>query len=374
MRILSLVPSLHDTSPGQRFRLEQWDPILNRQGIEIEQHPFEDEALHSIVHQPGSSRDKIRLIMQAFRRRIGLVKRVREFDAVYVFREAAILGPPFIERAMNRKGVPIVFDFDDAIFVPYKSPTNSYLSLLKFPGKTGELCGIAAHVMAGNQYLANYARRSNISVSIVPTTIDTAKYLPRDNAISHAVPVIGWSGSHSTVQHLDTLREVLPELAKQERFRLRVIGSSVYSLGGVDVDSMPWSSATELDDLKKIDVGLMPLPNDEWSKGKCGLKALQYMALGIPTVCSPVGVNTEIITDGKNGFLASTDAEWVARLKELLQDMALRRCLGGAGRRTVEELYSADVVAPLVASVFNSVCASQRSVRSRLDRERSAIL
>jgi glycosyltransferase involved in cell wall biosynthesis len=165
---------------------------------------------------------------------------------------------------------------------------------------------------------------------------------------------IGWSGSFSTIQHLDTLREALTNLAGSEQFRLRVIGTPEYTLDGVDVESMPWRADTEVADLSAIDIGIMPLPDDGWSKGKCGLKALQYMALGIPTICSPVGVNSTIIEDGVNGYLAGSNADWISKLKVLIHDGTLRERIGLAGRETVEQKYSAKVIAPLVHEVFET--------------------
>lgn len=369
LKVLALVPSIRDTSPGQRFRLEQWEPILNSEGIVIDLQPFEDKELHAQVHKAGGSRRKVQLIMQAFRRRWQLVRRVRDYDVVYVFREAALLGPPWIEKAICRKGVPMVFDFDDAIFVPYKSPTNSYLSLLKFAGKTKQLCQISSHVLAGNPYLAEYAGAVNKNVSVVPTTIDTDKYLPVDLARGRQKPVIGWSGSFSTVQHLDTLRETLPKLAKLVSYKLRVIGTPDYQLPGVETQALPWRSDTELADLGEMDAGLMPLPDDTWSKGKCGLKALQYMALGIPAVCSPVGVNTEIVQDGENGCIAGTEEEWIDRLTRLIRTEETRVELGRAGRQTVVDKYSARVQAPRVATIFKSVCPSRVPAKGALEME-----
>jgi glycosyltransferase involved in cell wall biosynthesis len=214
---------------------------------------------------------------------------------------------------------------------------------------------MSAHVMAGNSYLAEYARQVNANVTIVPTTIDTEKYAVRTEAHESELPTIGWTGSFSTVQHLDTLRSALQKLAKQTKFRLRVIGTPTYKLDGLDVEAMPWRADTELEDLHAIDIGVMPLPDDAWSKGKCGLKALQFMALGIPTVCSPVGVNTEIIQDGENGFIASSEDEWVEKLGRLVHSAELRRQLGRAGRRTVEAKYSANVQAPRVFELLRSV-------------------
>jgi glycosyltransferase involved in cell wall biosynthesis len=355
MRLLALVPSLFDTSPGQRFRLEQWEPLLRQRGVEIVYAPFEDEELHAVLYTSGNMQEKLRLVGRAFKRRASLLRSVRDYDLVYVFREASLLGPPVFERWVHRSGVPMIFDFDDAIFVPYVSPSNRYLSLLKQPTKTKTICRLAAHVMAGNPYLAQYARRVNNQVTIVPTTIDTEKYSAAVRETPNDPPLIVWSGSYSTVQHLDTLRKVLQRLAKQERFRLRVIGTADYELEGVAVESMPWRSETEVDDLRVADIGIMPLPDDRWSKGKCGLKALQYMAFGIPTISSPVGVNTVIIQDGQNGLIAATEDEWVSKLASLLRSPEMRNRLGTAGQVTVKTQYSATVQAPRVYDILESV-------------------
>lgn len=361
MHLLAIVPSLYDTSPGQRFRIEQWEPLLRTLGVEITYAPFEDEALHAVLYRPGRMVVKLGLTASAFARRALWLRRLRAYDAVYIFREAALLGPAIFERAISRLGLPVIFDFDDSIFVPYKSPSNGYLSYLKMPAKTRTICRLATHVLAGNPYLAEYARQTNEHVTIVPTTIDTEKYQlsPRE---PNDVPVIGWSGSFSTVQHLDILRSALQRLAQRERFRLRVIGTPHYELAGVEVEALPWRAATEVEDLRPLDIGIMPLPDDEWTRGKCGLKALQYMALGIPTICSPVGVNSEIIQDGDNGFLAATEDEWIARLTQLLHSSELRARLGLAGRTTVEAKYSATAQAPRVFEVLRSVVDGRQSV------------
>ena len=371
MRILAFVPSYHDTSPGQRFRMEQWEPLLRGQGVEIDFESFESEELHSLLYKSGNYSRKIALIARAFARRALALRSVRNYDAVYVFREAALLGPAVFERWIHAAGVPMVFDFDDAIFVRYISPSNGYLSYLKFPAKTRAICRLATHVMAGNRYLADYARKVNPNVTIVPTTIDTEKYTVETEGPQSDMPVIGWSGSHSTVQHLDTLRGALERLAAQERFRLRVIGTASYELEGVEVEAIPWRSETEVADLRPIHIGVMPLPDEDWSRGKCGLKALQYMALGIPTVCSPVGVNSEIVRDGENGFIAATEDEWVEKLSRLLREVQLREDLGRAGRVTVEETYSASVQAPRVYNILKSLTRDAGKSGERIKGVRS---
>ena len=354
MKVLAIVPYIYDTSPGQRFRLEQWENLLTEKGVEITYSPFETEELRQILHQSGNTLQKIQAVTRNMTRRRNEVKSLEGYDLVYLFREAALLGPAWFERKIARSSIPIVFDFDDAVFHAYVSPSNGYLSYLKFPNKTGEICRLSAHVMAGNQYLADYAKKYNENVTIIPTTIDTEKYQVAEKKDSELV-TIGWSGSFSTVQNLDTIRGVLQELAKQEKFRLRVIGTPNYELSGVDTEALKWQSETEIEDLQQIDIGMMPLPDDQWSKGKCGLKALQYMALGIPTICSPVGVNSEIVRDGINGFLAGNKDEWIEKLKKLLHSFELRKKLGAAGRKTVEESYSARSQAPRVFEIFESV-------------------
>lgn len=363
MRVLAIVPSLYDTSPGQRFRIEQWEPLLRERGVEVTYAPFESEELHRVLYQPGNLARKLGLVMGNFARRLSLISSARQYDVCYIFREAALLGPPVIERLIKRKGIPIIFDFDDAIFVSYRSPSNGYLSYLKFAGKTKTICRMSAHIMVGNPYLSEYARQYNQNVTVVPTTIDTDKYVASNGAKSFSeVPTIGWTGSFSTVQHLDTLRGALQKLAQRERFRLRVIGTPEYQLDVVEVEAFAWRSQTEIEDLRPIDIGIMPLPDDAWSKGKCGLKALQFMALGIPVACSPVGVNTEIIQDGQNGFIAATEDEWVDKLSRLLRSAGLRKRIGDSGRATVEQMYSAKAQAPRVHKIFQSVALGTREI------------
>jgi len=372
MRVLALVPSVYDTSPGQRYRLEQWEPLLRERGVEITYAPFESEELHATVYAQGRLVEKLKLVTRALRRRSSLLSNLKAYDLVYIFRETALLGPAFFERLIHRSGVPFVFDFDDAVFVSYKSPSNGYLSYLKFAGKTVTSCRLAAHVMAGNPYLATYARRVNQNVTIIPTTIDTDKYKPLAYDRKPGPIVIGWTGSYSTVQHLDTLRETLKKLAGRTTFRLRVIGTPSYQVDGIDVEAMPWRAHTELEDLSKIDIGIMPLPDDNWSKGKCGLKALQFMALGIPTVCSPVGVNTDIIQDNVNGMLAASEEEWIKKLSILLESPERREHLGRAGRRTVEQKYSAVSQAPRVHEIFKSVAQTSRVTTKQVLQSASA--
>ena len=372
MKVLAIVPHEFDTTPGQRFRIEQWEPLLRKRGVEITYSSFTTPTLGKILYRSGHQLSKTAHIAAAYLRQSSSILSARRFDLVYLFREAALIGPALIESAIAWQRVPIVFDFDDAIFIPYKSPSNGFLSYLKFFGKTRSLCRLATQILAGNTYLADYARQFNSEVCLAPTTIDTDQYRPGDRERREGdVPVIGWTGSHSTLQHLQTAVPALSRLAKHHPFRLVAIGADAPHIEGVRTESRPWRAETEVQDLLDIDVGIMPLPDDPWSRGKCGLKALQYMALGIPPVVSPVGVNTEIINENVNGLVAGTEEEWIEKLGSLLTDPALRNRLGQAARQTVEERYSARVVAPRVFEVFQK--ALSRRVSAEVEAHPSHI-
>jgi glycosyltransferase involved in cell wall biosynthesis len=354
VRVLAWVPQPTGRSPGQRFRIEQWAPHLQREGIDIVYSPFVENGLADVLAAPGRTARKALGVAAAWAGRLWEAVSRLEADLVYVFREGALVGPAVAERLLALRR-PFVFDFDDAVWVRYLSPLNSYFSYLRFPGKTATLCRAARHVMAGNAYLGAYASRYNAQVSIVPTTVETSICRPRPSRRA-GIPVIGWTGSFSTAPYLQLLKGALERLRRRHAFRVKVIGANRFSLEGVDVEVVPWRVATEIEDLWDIDVGVMPLPDAEWERGKCGLKALQYMALAVPAVVSPVGVNREIVEHGRTGFHATNEDEWVDALDRLLGDPELRDRVGRAGRALVETRYSAAAVAPSVADVFRSAC------------------
>ena len=262
-----------------------------------------------------------------------------------VCREAFLTGTTVFEKMIQRSGVPVIYDFDDAIWHFDVSEANRSFGWLKNPGKTARLISMADIVFAGNRYLADYASHHNSNVVIIPTTIDTEEYIPASVA-GRDVVCIGWSGSITTIRHFEMAILFLREIKRKygDRVVFKVIGDGGYVNDELGIRGIPWSREAELDELSGIDIGIMPLPDDEWAKGKCGLKGLQYMALGIATVMSPVGVNTEIIRDGENGMLAGDDDEWVDKLCRLIEDPELRRRCGEAGRRTVEKYYSVEAV------------------------------
>jgi glycosyltransferase involved in cell wall biosynthesis len=302
-----------------------------------------------VLYEPGHKAVKIRETLRGYLKRTWEALRWASADVIFVYREAALLGSAWIEELFALR-LPLVFDFDDAIYLADTSQANAWSRRLKSVTKVETICRVARHVCVGNEFLASYAKDRARQVTVVPSTIDTDVYRIQPRP-SNRVPIIGWTGSVTTVRYLTALAPALRQLRQSLEFELRVIGAKT-DIQGLSVRCLPWRAETEADDLRALDVGLMPLPDDEWSRGKCGMKALQYMALGIATVVSPVGANATIVRDGSNGFYASTHEEWIDRIMLVLEDESLRRRLGDEGRKTVEESYSAQVHVPRIARLF----------------------
>ena len=343
-----------DHAPSQRFRFEQYLDRLQAAGIRCHVSALMTPEMYRILYRPGRFFLKFAYCVKAFFVRLADVWRARSYDICFIHREAFPIGPPFVERLLAWMGKPTIFDFDDAIYLPNASAANRFVEPYKNAGKIAAIIRMSDAVIAGNPYLAEYARQHNKRVTIIPTTIDTDRYLPRPSSSQGGV-CVGWSGSRTTIAHLKLLTGVLRTLHERFGVRIKVIGDRTFAIPGVPVDAQDWDASTELQALEPIDIGLMPLPDEEWAKGKCGLKALQYMALGIPAVCSPVGVNAEIIQDGVNGYLASTEAEWIDRLSRLIEDEQLRRSFGRAARETVETRYSVQANASRYVAVLRDV-------------------
>lgn len=340
MKILFLVPYPVGKSPSQRFRFEQYFSLLLSHGHTFEVQSFLDERGWASIYSKGKAWEKFTALLRGFWRRFRIIFAARQYDAIFIHRELAPIGPPLLEWLLPSSEVPIIYDFDDAIWMTDQVDESQIASVVRWRKKVGFICRIASRVSCGNEYLANYARKFNASVLVNPTTIDTQYHrrLPRH---SGGKLTIGWTGSHSTLKYLD---QVVPAIRTLEQefhdLTFLVIADRAPDLGLTSMSFVSWNEATEIDELTRLDIGIMPLPDDDWSKGKCGFKALQYMALGIPAVVSPVGVNTSIVRDGENGFWCQTTEDWVKCLSELLKDPQLRERIGRAGQSTVENYYS----------------------------------
>ena len=365
--VCALVPYPPGTTPSQRYRIEQWRPYLEAQGITIELYPFADEHLMELLHKPGRRAAKALANVNRFARRFVEATTTRHYDAVFIHRAACIAGPSLLERLVVLFGRPLIYDFDDAIFKLHTTQANRRFGWLKFPGKTATICRISSHVVVGNAWLADYARQHNSRVTVIPTSIDTDQYKMAHKNGSNGKLIVGWTGSSTSQTHLEMFAPLLRKLKSRRDVELRVISNREPVLPDIEYVWQPWSAESEVADLTHFDVGIMPMPDDEWAKGKCALKALQYMAMGIPTICSAVGANRDVIQHGENGLLARSDEDWITNLESLIDDAALRQRLGAMGRRTVEDRYSmkscADLFAKVVRETIDEKQASSAAVQ-----------
>lgn len=341
-KVLFIVHHRKDRSPGQRFRFEQYLNYLEANGFETTVSNILDADQDKIFYSKGNVLKKAQVVFQAGLHRIADAWKANEYDIIFIYREAYFLGYPFFEALFAKSRAKLIFDFDDSIWIDNVSDNNRAFGFLKNAAKTSTIIKMCDLVFAGNHYLAQYALQYNKNVAIVPTTIDTEEYFPnRKNESSKSI-TIGWSGSLTTIQHFKFAVPFLTEIKKKygPSVNIKVMGDSNYKNEQLDVKEIPWTRDTEVATINTFDIGIMPLPNDPWTKGKCGFKGLATMSVGAATVMSPVGVNTEIIQDGVNGFLAESPAEWVEKLSRLIEDAELRKRLGEAGRQTVEDKYS----------------------------------
>jgi glycosyltransferase involved in cell wall biosynthesis len=358
LRVLVFASKPPGLAPGQRFRFEQWAPRLERNhGIKLDLVPFESPQLSSLLYRRGHIAGKAVWVTYDFFRRAKAAFGAQRYDAVLVFREAALIGPSIYESLIAWSATPIIYDFDDTIWSPAQAHMNGIFSRLHFYGKTSRICRIAAAVTPGNEFLADYARKRNSSVYVMPTSIELDDYPVISEPSADRPFVVCWTGSTSTLPHFEHARPALEQLAKTIPLTVKVICNQPPSrpIAGAEMRFVAWSAEREAEELGDCHAGIMPLPDDEIARGKCGLKALQYMATGRPVVVSPVGINTDIIHHGENGLLASSTDELVVALTTLASDAELRRRMGAKARGTIEERYSGEVVANAFAAVVRSV-------------------
>lgn len=351
MRILFLGVHGRDRSPSQRYRFEAFEPGLRAAGFEVDYAGAltSDEARD--FYGPVSALRKGRIAARALARRA--LSLTRPADVVFVQREAFFMLNEWSEWLAHFRA-PVVFDFDDSIWIHAVSEANRRFAWLKNVEKIPRIVRLSHTVLAGNEYLAQWARAHSNNVHVVPTCVDTAHFAPRGGRAASDVVTIGWSGSPSTFAHLRPLLPVLERLKAKygPRVRYRVMGDPSFSHPPLQLQGEAWTAPTELELLREMDIGLMPLPDDAWTRGKCGLKGLVSMSMGAATVMSPVGVNREIVTHGIDGFLAGDDDAWFAQLSELVEDAALRQRIGAAGRQTVIDRYSVQRWTPTLVELL----------------------
>ncbi|MCJ7497813.1 MAG: glycosyltransferase family 4 protein [candidate division Zixibacteria bacterium] len=355
LKILFLVPYPTE-GQSNRFRVEQYLPHLETKGICYSLRPFFSSEFYRILYQSDKYFRKVYFFVKCFLRRIFDLFGLFKCDLVFIHREAFPLGPPFFEILISKfLKIPLIYDFDDSIFLPQTSKANRAVSFLKYPKKVSQIIKLSQQVIVGNDFLREYAVRFNNNVTVIPTPLDTEKYKsfisPEKNGV-----VIGWIGSHSTAEYLLELKEVFIKLKKvNPDLVIKLIGAETYQNQLPGTDCRAWKLEEEINELNSFDIGLMPMPDNQWTKGKCAFKLLLYMSMAIPAICSPVGMNQEIIRDGENGFLASSPEEWFEQIQTLVRDPDLRKKMGLLGRETVEEKFSLKLWIPIFIDVLEKV-------------------
>ncbi|MES2902605.1 MAG: glycosyltransferase family 4 protein [Pseudomonadota bacterium] len=342
-----------------RQRVLQYLPHLAAAGIEVEVQPLLDDGyVRALATGTVASRTAI---AAAYARRLRQLLRPQTADLVWVYAELFPWLPARFERLAFRSGKPLIYDFDDAFFHLYDDHSNPLVRRV-LGGKLKSLIGGAAAVCAGNDYLKDYADRSGANAIVLPTVVDIDQYVPAGHRPERPF-TIGWIGSPSTWIFVRPLLPMLAELCRENGLRFAAVGAG--ALAEADwfdgLDFIDWSEASEIASVQAMDIGIMPLPDKPWARGKSGYKLVQYMACGLPVVASPVGVNSTIVEEGKTGLLATDLAQWRTALTNLIDDPALRRSMGQAGRARAVADYSLQTHAPrLIETMYRVADGSKR--------------
>ena len=357
MRVFGLA-SYPVEAAATRFRMIQFIKPLAEQGIELSVHPFVSSRLYGSLYKRSQwPRTSVGLAFSALRR-LQESWRASKADVLFVQREAMMFGPPIVEwLSINLRRCPMVLDLDDATYVSYKSPTYGRLgSMLKWFSKTNDLIRWSRLVTCGNQEIAAYVTNKGRPAVVIPTVVDTSQFQPLAKESSNGVPVIGWIGTHSTFPYVRTIFPVLERLARDYPFRLRLVGTGEdnVAIPGVEIENLSWKLEREIADFQSLDIGIYPIVEDDWSVGKSCFKAVQYMAVGVPFVASPVGACQNIAESERTHFLARSEDEWYTYLSRLIKDDRLRREMGESGRSYAEKNYSVEVQVSKLAEALRA--------------------
>lgn len=341
---------------SHRVRLSQFQPGLEAAGIDLRIHSLLDDAY--LQRSFSGGRPSLRGLLAAYGRRIQALRQADRFDLAIVHCELLPFLPGWLERQLLQ--IPFLYDYDDAFFLKYRSGRFRLLQPM-LGAKADRLMAAAMAVTAGNAGLAAYASRFNSSVSVLPSVVDTDHFRPADRsrAVCSGQPfTVGWIGSPSTAPYLQLLIDPLQQLARERPVRLLVVGGSAPVIAGVEVIEQSWSLEQEVSLIQQFDVGVMPLPDTPWSRGKCAYKLIQCMACGISVVASRVGANVDAVASGC-GLLADSSQQWLTSFRQLAADPAERLQLGAAAHQWVERHYSLRSALPLLTSVIQRAAAAQ---------------
>jgi L-malate glycosyltransferase len=357
-KMLVVCPHPENMVPGQRLKYEQYFDYFRKHNIEVSVNPFMTVRFQNIVYKKGHFLEKGFWTIYGYIKRFLLLFTLREYDLVYIFLWVTPFGPPIFEQLYTKIAKRIIYDIDDLVYLPEsKSSANNLFAKLKGRNKPLFLMRKANHVITCTPYLDSFVRKYNLHTTDISSTIDTDKYRPKESySITSRKFVLGWSGSHSTSKYLHLLHPVFKQLQQEGfLFKLLVMGDESFQIEGIEVDAVPWKESYEVEVINRFDIGLYPLPDEQWVYGKSGLKALQYMAAGIPTVATALGANFRIIENDVNGYLAKNESDWLLYLKQLMKEEALRKRIGLKGAEVVEKYFSINAYKDIYLSILKNV-------------------
>ena len=342
-KILILCPHPENVAPGQRLKYEQYFSHWKENGYEITVSSFMTLRFWNVVYKKGFLIEKVGWTIFGYLRRCFNLFQIPFYDVTYVFLWGTPFGKSFYEKIIRLLSKRLIYDIDDMVFLGHSSDANRFWQVLKGKDKMIYLMKSANHVITCTPKLDEFVEQFNLNTTDISSTVDTTnKYIPVNPYKNNHQIVLGWSGSHSTSKYLYLLQDVFIELAKKFDYKLLVMGDASFSIEGVHVEAYDWSENIEISTLQKIDIGLYPLPDEEWVYGKSGLKAIQYMALGIPTIATGLGANFRVIEHEKNGFLIKPNDynDWKEKIEKLINSETLRKELGIAARKSIVEQFS----------------------------------
>ena len=357
-KILVLCPSPKGTAPTQRLKYEQYFPYLEKEGYDFTISSFQTSRFWKIIYRDGKIAEKGFWVLVGYLKRLFDLVRAPFYDCIFVNLWVTPLGLPFYEHLLFLLNNKVIYDLDDMVFLNNPAPaTNNLIGKFKGKKKPIVLMRKAKYVIVCTPKLEEIALSLNKYKRVIDisSTLNTERFAAVKKYERHDVTTIGWTGTHSTIPFLESLQPVLAELSERSRIKLLVIANKEYRMQDVETEFIPWSEASEVEDLHRIEIGLYPIPANEWSLGKSSLKALTYMAIGVPFVATAYGTNYRIMENGIQGFLALTNEEWLKSLSMLVNDVELRRRMGIEGRKRVEQMFSIEANFQKYYRVFSTV-------------------
>ena len=340
---------------SSRIRFYQYERYFRQAGIDVTYWNLFDDRYLQLRYREVSDIYQIKFALHTAWRMASHLKRLitaAKYNLIYIEGELLPYAHWIIERGLLNKLSPFVIDYDDATYVHYREH-SSILARFLGKNKIEHLVSLAQGVIAANPIVAKYVHAYNHNVWFIPDGIDLQRYgTPKRHDQQIGPPVIGWLGTPVTSRYIKTIENVLTTVVDRTGARIRVVGDPGFSLTQVNVETLPWSNDNEVADIKSFDIGIMPLDTTAFSQGKSGYKLLQYMGSGLPVVASPVGINEQIVRHNQNGFLATTNEEWIQALIRLIESAKMRSEFCQVGYRDIQLTYSTDVLASQLLGVL----------------------